>query len=160
MCQNDYEWFFKKSGTNCTLCFICDSMQAQSLCGLSFICACELLNDSNCMYRPRLHVNGKQETARNLSLNFCEVLDMQLDLCRPRNHQLDGRRVMTVHYSTSYYIVLLHSINSILTLRSVAFCPVAFCLSGLLSCGLLSGGLLSRGLLSGSLWSHQAVIRY
>jgi len=45
---------------------------------------------------------------------------------------------MTVHYSTSYYIVLLHSINSILTLRSVAFCPVAFCLSGLLSCGLLS----------------------
>ena len=40
---------------------------------------------------------------------------------------------MTVHYSTSYYIVLLHSINSILTLRSVAFCPVAFYLSGLLS---------------------------
>ena len=26
------------------------------------------------------------ETARNLSLNFCEVLDTQLDLCRPRNH--------------------------------------------------------------------------
>jgi len=25
-----------------------------SLCGLSFICACELLNDSNCMYRPSL----------------------------------------------------------------------------------------------------------
>ena len=45
---------------------------------------------------------------------------------------------MTVQYRTSYYIVLLHSINSILTLRSVAFCPVASCLSGLLSCGLLS----------------------
>ena len=57
---------------------------------------------------------------------------------------------MTVQYSTSYYIVLLHSINSILTLRSVAFCPVASCLSGLLSCGLLSGGLLSRRLLSGT----------
>lgn len=26
------------------------------------------------------------ETARNLSLNFCEVLDTQLDSCRPPNH--------------------------------------------------------------------------
>ena len=41
------------------------------------------------------------ETARNLSLNFCEVLDTQLDLCRPPNHYLDGRCVMTVHYSIS-----------------------------------------------------------
>ena len=37
-------------------------------------------------------------------------------------------------------VVLAHlaQLSSILTLRSVAFCPVVFCLSGLLSCGLLS----------------------